>query len=138
MLSNSDNFESVAPEIVAAGVGDRESPFDWLGYEPFDPAKRKAAPPRLVATQVPSAVLAAYVGEYQLAPGAVTHIKADGDRLYASDDGRSWDELLAQSETVFFFKGRTVTITFVKDASGKVTRMDVDTGETRLSAQRIR
>ena len=75
---------------------------------------------------------------YQLAPGAVTHIKVDGDRLYASDDGRSWDELLAQSETVFFFKGRTVTITFVKDASGKVTRMDVDTGETRLSAQRIR
>ena len=63
LLSNSDNFESVAPEIVAAGVGDRESPFDWLGYEPFDPAKRKAAPPRLVAIQVPSAVLAAYVGD---------------------------------------------------------------------------
>ena len=138
LLSNSDNFESVAPEIVAAGVGDRESPFDWLGYEPFDPATRKAAPPRLVAIQVPGAILATYVGEYQFAPDAVTHIKADGDRLYASDDGRSWDELLAQSETVFFFKGRTVTITFVKDASGKVTRMDVDTGGAKLSAQRIR
>ena len=138
LLSNSDNFESVAAEIVAAGVDDRESPFDWLGYEPFDPATRKAAPPRLVAIQVPGAILAAYVGEYQFAPDAVTHIKADGDRLYASDDGRSWDELLAQSETVFFFKGRTVTITFVKDASGKVTRMDVDTGGAKLSAQRIR
>ena len=51
-------------------------------------------------------MLATYVGEYQFAPDAVTHIKADGDRLYASDDGRSWDELLAQSETVFFFKGQ--------------------------------
>ena len=46
--------------------------------------------------------------------------------------------MLAQSETVFSFKGRTVTLTFVKDASGKVTRMDVDTGGAKLSAQRIR
>jgi len=138
LLSNSDNFESVAPEIVAAGLGDRDSPFDWLGYQLFDPAMRKVAPARLVATQVPASVIAAYAGEYQLGPDAVTRIKADGGRLYASDDGQSWDELLAKSEAVFFFKGRTLTITFAKDASGKVTHMDIDTGAAMLRAQRIR
>ncbi len=138
LFSNSDNFESVAAEIVAAGIGDRESPFDWLGYEPFDPAKRKSGPPRPIATRVPTTVIAAYAGEYQLGPGAVVHVKVNGDRLYASDDGQSWDELLAQSETVFFFKGRSVTITFVKDGSGRVTRMEVDNNGAKLSAQRIR
>jgi CubicO group peptidase (beta-lactamase class C family) len=138
LLSNSDNFESVAPEIVAAGLDDRDSPFDWLGYQPFDPAMRKAAPPRLVAIKVPASVLAAYAGEYQLGPDAVTRIKADGGRLYASDDGQSWDELLARSETVFFFRGRTLTITFAKDASGMVTHLDVNTGAATLKAQRIR
>jgi CubicO group peptidase (beta-lactamase class C family) len=37
MLSNSDNFESIAEEIVNKAIGDVYSPFDWLGYLPFDP-----------------------------------------------------------------------------------------------------
>lgn len=41
LLSNSDNFESVAREIVAAVIGPDESPFDWLGYPRFDPAAKK-------------------------------------------------------------------------------------------------
>jgi CubicO group peptidase (beta-lactamase class C family) len=138
LFSNSDNFESVAAEIVAAGIGDGDSPFEWLGYEPFDSTKRKVAPPRLVATSVPSVVIAGYAGAYQLAPGAVVHIKADGDRLYASDDGKSWDELLAHSETLWFFKGRSLTITFVKDGVGRVTGMEIDNNGAKLSAQRIR
>ena len=44
LLSNSDNFESVAKEIVAHAIGDTDSPFDWLGYIPFDPAARQIAP----------------------------------------------------------------------------------------------
>jgi CubicO group peptidase (beta-lactamase class C family) len=38
LLSNSDNFEGVAQAIVQAAIGDRASPFDWLGYVPFDPS----------------------------------------------------------------------------------------------------
>jgi CubicO group peptidase (beta-lactamase class C family) len=138
LLSNSDNFESIASEVVEAGIGDRDSPYDWLGFQPFDPAMRRVAPPRLVAIQVAASAIAAYAGEYQLGPDAVTRIKAEGGRLYASDDGQSWDELLAESETVFFFKGRTLTITFAKDSNGKVTHMDIDTGAALLRAPRIR
>jgi CubicO group peptidase (beta-lactamase class C family) len=68
LLSNSDNFESVTPEIVAAGIGDRDSPFDWLGYEPYDSTRRKPAPPRHIAVQVPAEVIAAYGGEYRFGP----------------------------------------------------------------------
>jgi hypothetical protein len=38
LLSNSDNFESIAEEIVKKAIGDVYSPYDWLGYVPFNPA----------------------------------------------------------------------------------------------------
>ena len=66
------------------------------------------------------------------------HIKADGARLYASDDGQSWDELLARSETVFFPTGRTVSITFITDTAGVVAGFVVDTGSGRIAARRVR
>ncbi len=45
MLSNSDNFESIAAEIAKEAIGDVYSPFDWLGYVPFDPAIGIKTPP---------------------------------------------------------------------------------------------
>jgi CubicO group peptidase (beta-lactamase class C family) len=138
LLSNSANFESVAPEIVAAGVGDNHSPFDWLGYVPFDPARRKPAPPRRVAIQVTADMIAPYAGKYQIGQGGpVIFIKAEGDRLYASEDGKSWDEAYAESHSVFFAKGRDLAIEFKKDPTGKVTRMDIISGGTTISASRI-
>ena len=40
LLSNSDNFESVARELVPATIGEDCSPFDWLGYPHFDPDRQ--------------------------------------------------------------------------------------------------
>lgn len=45
LLSNSDNFESIAAEIVKEAIGDVYSPFDWLGYVPFNPASGIKTPP---------------------------------------------------------------------------------------------
>jgi CubicO group peptidase (beta-lactamase class C family) len=138
LLSNSANFESVAPEIVAAGIGDRYSPFDWLGYVPFDPAKRKTAPPRRKAIQVTADVIAPYAGRYQIGQGGpVLFIKVEGGRLYASDDGKSWDEVYAESQSVFFAKGRDLAITFKKDSMGMVTHMEIITSGTTIRASRI-
>jgi hypothetical protein len=138
LLSNSANFESVAPEIVAAGIGDSHSPYDWLGYVPFDPAKKKPAPPRRVAIQVAADVIAPYAGRYQIGEGGpVVFIKAEGARLYASDDGKSWDEVQAESHSVFFAKGRDLAIAFKKDANGKVTHMEIINGASTIHARRI-
>ena len=46
MLSNSDNFQLIAEEIVKKAIGDVYSPFDWLGYVPFDPTIGIKTPPR--------------------------------------------------------------------------------------------
>jgi hypothetical protein len=66
-----------AQNYVVAYIGDRDSPFDWLSYEPYDSTRRKPAPPRRIAVQVPAEVIAAYGGEYRFGPNASTFIKAD-------------------------------------------------------------
>ena len=45
LLSNSDNFQSIAAAIVKQAIGDVYSPFDWLGYVPFNPAIGIKTPP---------------------------------------------------------------------------------------------
>jgi CubicO group peptidase (beta-lactamase class C family) len=138
LLSNSDNFEGVAREIVAAGIGDTYSPFDWLGYVPFDPARRKPAPPRRVAMWVAPEIIAPYAGKYQIGDRNIfLFVRAEGSRLHVSDDGQSWDEVFAQSATLFFFKGRNITLTFIRDADGTVTRLDIDSDGKTTSARRI-
>jgi hypothetical protein len=139
LLSNSDNFQLVARDIVAAGIGDTLSPFRWLGFMPFNSTRRRRAPPRRVAIAVGPALVASYAGTYLLGSGiARTYLRADGARLFASDDGLSWDELFAESDSVFFFKGRNVTLTFVKNAQGEVTRININADGTKIIAQRIR
>jgi CubicO group peptidase (beta-lactamase class C family) len=139
LLSNSDNFQLVARDIVAAGIGDTLSPFRWLGFMPFDSTRRRPAPPRRVAIVVGPSLVASYAGTYRLGSGiAQTYLRADGARLFASDDGLSWDELFAESDSVFFFRGRNVTLTFVKDAKGEVSRINIDADGTKIIARRIR
>lgn len=137
LLSNSDNFQSVAREIVAAGIGDNYSPFGWLGYVPFDQVTRRPPPPRRVPIQVAADVIAPYAGKYQTDDGRlVVFIKTDGARLYVSEDGDSWDEAYAESETRFFFKGRDLTLEFQKD-TGIVTRIEIFLNATVIRARRI-
>jgi CubicO group peptidase (beta-lactamase class C family) len=45
LLSNSDNFQSVAAEILRATIGDVYTPFEWLGYFAFDPAMTRPPSP---------------------------------------------------------------------------------------------
>jgi CubicO group peptidase (beta-lactamase class C family) len=129
MLSNSDNFESVAEEIAKKAIGDIYSPFDWLGYVPFDPACPKTTPsPDLVAIQVDPSILPAYAGTYDMQPTAIVKIKVEDDRLLSSSpDGKSWAPLLAETETRFFVQGQDdIRFTFIRDDSGTVTALQLE------------
>lgn len=138
LLSNSDNFQSVAREIVAAGIGDTLSPYRWLGFVPFDSARRRPAPPRHVAIAIAPELVASYAGTYRLGSSSShVHLRADGARLFASDDGVTWDELFAKADSLLFFKGRNVTLTFLKNSSGEIDRIDIDTGEGKITASRL-
>ena len=124
MLSNSDNFEGVARGIVAKTIGDDHSPFDWLGYVPFDPSRKKVPPPEPVAVEVDPAILETYVGVYELTPGDMIHIKMEGESLFAGD-GEDWEPLYAESEAQFFTEVDDTRLTFVKDAAGQVTGLSL-------------
>jgi CubicO group peptidase (beta-lactamase class C family) len=125
LLSNSDNFESVARQIVQKALGNTHSPFDWLGYVPFDPFQKKEPPPsEPVAIELDPAALEGYVGVYELTPEDLIHIKL-GDEGLLIGDGQAWMPLYAESETQFFAEVDNARVVFVKDAAGEVTGLSL-------------
>jgi len=67
-------------------------------------------------------VLDSYVGRYQIEHGPLLEVFKDGKRLMVRQQGQpDSDELLPASETDFDVPKYTVHISFVRDASGKVT-----------------
>lgn len=129
LLSNSDNFESVAQEIVAKAIGDVYTPFGWLGYIPFDPSKPKTPPPPdPIAIEVDPAILATYAGTYDMQPTALFQIKLEDSSLWIlSMDGKRWDPLYAETEARFFVKGEeSYRFEFIRDESGQVTALRLE------------
>jgi CubicO group peptidase (beta-lactamase class C family) len=137
LLSNSDNFESVAGEILESAIGDVYSPIDWVGYIPFDPSQKHEPPPEPVAIQVDPAALAAYRGTYKLSMGQRFYIKLDDGTLFLSGDGEHWEQLQAESETRFFFEDDDARYVFAKDEGNRVTALNVEIQGLKLSAEKI-
>ncbi len=138
LMSNSDNFESVAREIAEVAIGDTHSPFDWLGYPRFDPNRRREPPPEPVAIEVEPSVLEAYVGEYRLMEGEAVFVKLEEGRLYISSDAIDWAELFAESETRFFTTEDDMRFVFVLDELRKVTGVTIAIGELEVAAEKVR
>jgi Domain of unknown function (DUF4440)/Domain of unknown function (DUF3471) len=119
---------------------ERENVFDQKlvsHYHITDTWVRKAGRWRLVASQVlvrlqdpaPASLVGRrgwddYVGRYDLSPSVSFVVTREGDRLYGQRTGRPQQELLPETDDVFFNAGapRTRKI-FVRDASGKVARI---------------
>jgi Domain of unknown function (DUF3471) len=76
-----------------------------------------------VAIKVPPKTYDAYVGQYELAPGSIMSIRRDDDKLRAQLTGQPYFEVFPESETNFFYKVVDAQLTFVRDASGKVTEL---------------
>jgi hypothetical protein len=128
LLSNSDNFESVAEAIAQKAIGDIYSPYDWLGYVPFDPtAAKKIPPPDPIAIQVDENVLAAYVGTYDMQPMMTIKVKFEEQQLFIlSQFSHSWQHLLAETEASFFVqRDEDWRICFVRDDTGTVTALQL-------------
>lgn len=70
-----------------------------------------------------SALLDTYVGEYQLAPNFVFAITKEKNLLFLQATGDSRLGLHPEAETEFFLAEVDAQISFVKDASGKVTHL---------------
>jgi hypothetical protein len=81
------------------------------------------APPERKEARVDPKILDDYVGQYELAPGFVLSITREADKLWAQASEQPRAELFPESETKFFLKAVDAQVTFVRDASGRVTRL---------------
>jgi CubicO group peptidase (beta-lactamase class C family) len=127
LLSNSDNFEAVAPQILEAAIGDRHSPFEWIGYPRFDPSVVDRTPPsEPVAVDVDAAILGTYVGTYEMNSGEQFRVKLEDDQLYVQGPDGGWAPLHAESETRFFIPESDYRFAFVLDQAGKVSGVSIE------------
>jgi Beta-lactamase class C and other penicillin binding proteins len=81
------------------------------------------APQEHKAIQVDAKAFDAYVGQYELAPEFIITISRDGDKFYLQATGQPRVEMFSESDTKFFLKVVDAQLTFVKDATGKVTQL---------------
>ncbi len=139
LLSNSANFESIAQRVVARAIGDRCSPFGWLGFEPFDPSVPPPPPePERQTVPVDTAIYDAVVGRYETASGQWVELIVKDGRLVASTDGRTWDEVMASSGTEFFIDGKAWDFTFSRDSDGTVLGLVISLEGMEIPATKIR
>jgi D-alanyl-D-alanine-carboxypeptidase/D-alanyl-D-alanine-endopeptidase len=94
----------------------------------FPIAKPPAPPKARKEIAINPSLLAAYVGEYQLAPAFIMTVTCEGDQLFIQATGQSKLPVFPESETDFFYKIVEAQVTFVKDAGGIVTGLVLHQG----------
>jgi ABC-type molybdate transport system substrate-binding protein len=67
--------------------------------------------------------LAPLVGEYELAPGAIITITAQGSQLFAQLTGQQNFPVFASAPDVFFYEVVEAELHFERDGDGQVTRV---------------
>lgn len=65
----------------------------------------------------------ALVGKYQLAPGFILTVTREDDKLFTQATGQGKVQIFPESETEYFLKVTDAQITFVKDDSGKFSKL---------------
>jgi CubicO group peptidase (beta-lactamase class C family) len=138
LLSNSDNFESVAREIVEKTIGDEYSPFDWLGYPHYDPSIKREPPPEPVAIDISPDILTKYIGEYTYLSNRILFIKMEDNQLFGSYDNETWVEMYAESKSKFFMKGEDSRFTFIENDNGKVTGFTLYIEGIKLPVEKVK
>lgn len=83
------------------------------------------------AITVPANVLEQYVGDYDLTPSLRVTVAIENGNLMFKVPSQPAFQLYPESETVFFLKVADAQVTFVKDASGKVTQLLFQQGSGR-------
>ena len=76
----------------------------------------------ITEAEVDPAVYDSLVGKYDYGNDAVLTVTRDGSHLFAQLTGQPKFEIFPESETTYFWKVVDAQVTFVKDATGKVTK----------------
>lgn len=123
--------------IVMTNLAEANSHPEWIGRAIAGIYSSELAPVERRAVKIDPKSLDAYAGEYRLTPNLTLAISREGDTFWSRVTGRDRVELLAGSETTFFFKGSETGLTFFRDANGNVTHLVVHQS-VDLEAKKIR
>jgi hypothetical protein len=85
-----------------------------------------------------SKLYVAYVGQYEIAPNVVLDITKEGEKLMSQTTGQPKMELLPESEIEFFIKGFTAQFVFVRDETGRVTKLIINQEGQRITAKKLK
>ncbi len=96
--------------------------------------KRLEKPP----VTVDAKVFDTYVGEYEVGPGFVMRVFREGDKFMTQATGQPIFEVFPESETTFSPRAFIAKLTFVKDADGKVTGLQIEQGGRVTNAKKIK
>ncbi len=105
----------------------------WL--EPAVPPKDYSAT-EAKAVSVDAAILARYVGTYQLSPQMQVTVRSEGARLFARATGQGEFELFAKSDTEFFARVTPLQMVFFDVKDGKAARFEITQGGSTRNAPR--
>ena len=99
---------------------------DAIGLHAIDhdwPVEKLDAPKQRVERAVDPATLGPYVGVYRFGPNYTVQVSLEYGHLWVRDTSDKALELFSEKDNDFFFQAIDAQVSFVADASGKVTRM---------------
>ena len=133
IMTNADQGGAVAAELSRR----IQMAYEWDSFA--EPAPRGYRPPvAREEIELGADILAAYAGEYELAPGMTVVITVEDGRLHAKPAGQSKLPLFAEAEDRFFLRAVDAQISFTRAASGEVTGLVLHQGGRDQPARKIR
>jgi ketosteroid isomerase-like protein len=95
-------------------------------------------PTERTSIHVDSKIYDDYVGQYEIASNVLLDITKEGEKLMSQTTGQAKMELLPESEIEFFIKGFTAQFVFVRDGTGKVTKLIINQEGQRVTVNRVK
>jgi ketosteroid isomerase-like protein len=95
-------------------------------------------PTERTSIKVDSKIYDDYVGQYEIASNVLLDITKEGEKLMSQTTGQTKMELLPESEIEFFIKGFTAQFVFVRDGTGKVTKLIINQEGQRVTAHKLK
>ncbi len=88
--------------------------------------------------ELDAATLAEYVGEYELAPGAILAVTLDGGKPYVQLTGQPRFDLFAEAKDRLFLKVVDAVLEFHRGTDGQVNAVTLHQGGQHLPAKRMK
>ncbi|HTG95332.1 MAG TPA: DUF3471 domain-containing protein, partial [Pyrinomonadaceae bacterium] len=113
------------------------TPIEWEGYTPYDKLPPRTPLPQRKEITVDAKILDRYVGSYGESPNLILKITREGSRLFIQENDEPRQELGAESETKFFSRNSSDSLTFELDDQGRAVRMVVHVGGRDIPLKRL-